>query len=1195
MRGYNLGNMRLDIEIDEKEGVISVTGPDWVIKNVPTLRRKLFKVFTYNHEESIFQAGINKESVNLLLSIVQSTEQKKQLKDALGKLDNDENLLTRDDSEDYCIESKDDSGLGFIVDTRAFGLCRLISINEQGTATLECLDSQQSHQIGQGNYTRYKIPEDTICKHANGECTCVSLIKRDENWSSPFEYKVEFEDGRSKKVKESELTPLKIAKPKDPLHALSTLQHHSLYSFQAREKLNLAYIDLIRRGSGVKSLLTSRIDLHPHQAYVAGTIMLDDKQRYLLADEVGLGKTIEAGLIIHDFITRNKDSNILILTPGALLQQWFAEMYSKFIGIVFKIADLSGFKDTNSKKHKRIITSFNAALKSPQNVTDQEWDLVIVDEVHHLLHHKPLYDLVQKISSQDRGLLLLSALPAKHREEEYFDLLALLEPKKYSKDDPNELTTLRDEFKHLYDRQREIGSRVNIAKRRLAKFQDGDDKSASKVIKQIKEILEIPVIAEDFTLKEKFLAINASDSSNENFLELVENLLFHISYYYRINRRIIRNRREKLIENKQLKRISRGVKCITYKPNQYEIEAIDALEEFLRHLKDSDVPEGLLHVLSKQLLQATIHPSLLHTTLTLSKNQLPPDSLSDNFEDLDDLISYSEWDDMLENCWYYTRAFIDNELLEKCLETSEAWSEMRDDENNRLKKWISFLQKKHSANPKEKFILFAGFPKLAGLLYEQLSEIFGKEEIARFYYGMDEIWDEVREREIKEEEVRRFKVNPQTWLLICDETGGEGRNFQFVSELFHYDLPLQASKIEQRIGRLDRIGREKDEVLSTTIVSKGSKEESWFKCLKKGLSIFKQSISGLEFGLREIEENVTRNFLSEDSQMLEEMIPVIKEKVLSERARDEAEAQMDEASFNASHAQSYLKAQLKKKQEIHFEKTFTNYFKQISDRRSVSTPYDPLFSDGIFEFLPKYIKDLKLDVLEKQDERKGTFRREIAQERPNDEFFSPGNEFFDFIINAMRQDVFGRSYAIECLDESFPQWRGFEFSYRVLIEDNGKQLESTNSGFIEHFFNDLPINIFIDEKGELLEEEKSRLVLSIRKKLYRDTEKKIWWDLKQQHSILLTEYYPDWKEMIKKLEKVCRKKASAGFKEKLEPLIKEKQHLLSEKVHLLTHSKPDGWQDSIKNIEKLHSTLSEWNVHLDTIGFISINGGVRNA
>ena len=161
-----------------------------------------------------------------------------------------------------------------------------------------------------------------------------------------------------------------------------------------------------------------------------------------------------------------KIQKILILTPGALLQQWFAEMYSKFIGIVFKIADLSGFRDTNPKK-KRVIASFNAALEAPESILNQEWDLVIVDEVHHLLHHKPLYDLVQKISFQDRGLLLLEcASPAKHREEEYFDLLALLEPNKYVKDDPKDLTALQEEFKHLFERQQEIGSRINIAKKK---------------------------------------------------------------------------------------------------------------------------------------------------------------------------------------------------------------------------------------------------------------------------------------------------------------------------------------------------------------------------------------------------------------------------------------------------------------------------------------------------------------------------------------------------------------------------------------------------------------------------------------------------------------------------------------------------------------------------------------------------------
>lgn len=102
MRSYKSVNMRLDIEIDQKEGLISVTGPDWVIKNVPALRRRLFKVFTYNHEKSIFQAGINKESVNLLIKIGISREHKIKLQSLIR-----ENIYRLDlniDEEEHCIK-----------------------------------------------------------------------------------------------------------------------------------------------------------------------------------------------------------------------------------------------------------------------------------------------------------------------------------------------------------------------------------------------------------------------------------------------------------------------------------------------------------------------------------------------------------------------------------------------------------------------------------------------------------------------------------------------------------------------------------------------------------------------------------------------------------------------------------------------------------------------------------------------------------------------------------------------------------------------------------------------------------------------------------------------------------------------------------------------------------------------------------
>ena len=251
--------MNYNIDIDSEQGIVNLKGPF----HNPVDKRRILKVFAYNPQIANYQAAINKETIALLVSLVLSDEQKFVLNNSLKPVKQEsvfaeyETLSFEDYGafDEYEIEPiKEVKGLGFIVETRAFGLCRLISKDERGTALLKCLDKNQSHQIGEGNYSRYEIPEDTICDHPNGQCTCLSIVKRDVNWSNPFEYKVEFEDGRSKKVKESELTPLKIAKPRDPLRALCTLQHSSLYHFQAREKLNLAYIDLIRRGSGVKSL-----------------------------------------------------------------------------------------------------------------------------------------------------------------------------------------------------------------------------------------------------------------------------------------------------------------------------------------------------------------------------------------------------------------------------------------------------------------------------------------------------------------------------------------------------------------------------------------------------------------------------------------------------------------------------------------------------------------------------------------------------------------------------------------------------------------------------------------------------------------------------------------------------------------------------------------------------------------------------
>ena len=152
--------------------------------------------------------------------------------------------------------------------------------------------------------------------------------------------------------------------------------------------------------------------------------------RVLLCDEVGLGKTIEAGMVIKEYLMRNMVRNVLILTPSALVSQWKEEMETKF-GIEFMTTDDVEASDDPEKfwNEKYLIVSLNVA-KSKRNmpvVTRRFYDLVVVDEAHHLRNRTTLaWKLINQI--QKRFILLLSATPLQNNLIELFNLITLLKP-----------------------------------------------------------------------------------------------------------------------------------------------------------------------------------------------------------------------------------------------------------------------------------------------------------------------------------------------------------------------------------------------------------------------------------------------------------------------------------------------------------------------------------------------------------------------------------------------------------------------------------------------------------------------------------------------------------------------------------------------------------------------------------------------
>lgn len=194
--------------------------------------------------------------------------------------------------------------------------------------------------------------------------------------------------------------------------------------------------------SPIKGLMGSRTSLLPHQVYIAQEVAKRHAPRVLLADEVGLGKTIEAGMILHHQIHTGQAQRVLILVPESLVHQWLVEMLRRF-QITFSVFDIERIREAMEdgnpfESEQRILTHislFESNEEATRLALETEWDLVIVDEAHHLEWQQDsvssAYKFVDKLSQKSKGLLLLTATPEQVGIEGHFARLRLLDPARF--------------------------------------------------------------------------------------------------------------------------------------------------------------------------------------------------------------------------------------------------------------------------------------------------------------------------------------------------------------------------------------------------------------------------------------------------------------------------------------------------------------------------------------------------------------------------------------------------------------------------------------------------------------------------------------------------------------------------------------------------------------------------------------------
>ncbi|MDA0152705.1 RNA polymerase-associated protein RapA [Vibrio sp. Makdt] len=578
------------------------------------------------------------------------------------------------------------------------------------------------------------------------------VIECQEGWSLSVEEVIEDKGlltylGTREDTQESEVAlreiflsnQIRFNKPQDKLYA-GQIDRMDNFVLRYRALSN----QYQQHKSPMRGLCGMRAGLIPHQLYIAHEVGRRHAPRVLLADEVGLGKTIEAGMIIHQQVLSGRAERILIVVPETLQHQWLVEMMRRF-NLHFSIFDeercIEAFAESDNPfdTQQYVLCSLDFLRKSRkryEQALEGEWDLLVVDEAHHLewSQDKPSreYQVVEGLAENTPGVLLLTATPEQLGRESHFARLRLLDPDRFY--DYEAFVEEEDQYAPVADAVTALFSGVKL------------EDSAKN---QITELLS------EQDVEHLFRVIEGDSSEEEQALarqELIDNLMDR----HGTGRVLFRNTRAAI----------KG-----FPKRNVNLLPMDIPTQYTTSMRVSGMIGGKMAPEARAM------------------KMLYPEEIFQEFEGED-----SSW-------WQFDSRV--NWLIEK-------------------------IQDKRS----EKILVIASRASTALQLEQALREREGVRATV-FHEGMS-----ILERDKAAAYFAQEEGGAQ--VLICSEIGSEGRNFQFANQLVMFDLPFNPDLLEQRIGRLDRIGQQRDIDIHVPYL-KGTSQAILTRWFDEGLNAFAET------------------------------------------------------------------------------------------------------------------------------------------------------------------------------------------------------------------------------------------------------------------------------------------------------------------------------------------------------------------
>lgn len=846
---------------------------------------------------------------------------------------------------------------------------------------------------------------DEVLRHSTNEQGYV--LNQVDGASRPT-WEVLFSESGKVSLAERDLRP---RDSDDPVARLKKGEH-----LGTAQEINLAlcarHYKLEHFNNPLVSLAAAKVDLKLHQVSVAHRVTQNHPHRFLLCDEVGLGKTIEAGAILKELRARGSANRVLTIVPANLQKQWQFELNSKF-NEKFAIFNSNFVKQLKDQGHPgnpfnyphspHIIVSHRWITNEPQStyVKEIDWDLVIVDEAHHVRSHRKgdkiettqLYRVVSELTAHPKmAVLLLTATPMQLSPHELYALIEILDPALF----PSERN---------FDEHRREVPRLGEIVERLGTYETLSEKEKSDLANRAALFMG----TDPREIEQRF----------SKGRDAIEKIREELSRKHLLSNVLIRNRKSVVggFMPRQAHRwevlLTDEERCALNKMEDYVQDGYALADQIADSQKRTAI--NFVMVIYQKLMASSIHALRCSLERRLKK-------LADDKPHRSEYAEYSsDGDYVLPESAELVSAIMEHE--------SEKLSDLIQDLNtvstdSKAEKFISRMNALRSEEPKAKILVFTQFRDTQDYLAENLRT---------HNWGVSVFHGAMTPAE-KDRAVEQFREATTPHILVSTEAGGEGRNFQFCHLLVNYDLPWNPMRVEQRIGRVDRIGQEQPVQIFNLWV-RGTIEEKILHVLDSRIKLFETAIGGLDPILGKSTEKDIKNILrmGRDGR---------------ERALREFEQRKEHDIAKAREAEEKLRD---------FIMDTKSFSKEIAEKiKGRKTPIGPEAQESFMVHLMKGIGvrlkkeatkmgqwslSLGNSVLQKRRNlftdlnRTAVFRPDVPSDAEEVQYFALGHPVVDAALSEVMSDKWkGNAGIISHAQESIPH-SGWLFVWNVDIPD----------------------------------------------------------------------------------------------------------------------------------------------------------------